>query len=110
MAEQGIAQCIVLEDDTIVDWAFMAQLAATDLAARDLPYLRLYSKFSTFSRIVERDFLQQSSSVVELVGYPFGTQAYAITPPAARSEERRVGKKCVSTCHSRWAQSHEKKK
>src|SRR3546814_95490 len=85
MAEQGIAQCIVLEDDTIVDWAFMAQLAATDLAARDIPYLRLYSKFPTFSRIVERDFLQHSRSVVELVGYPFGTQAYAITLPAARA-------------------------
>src|SRR3546814_18659634 len=23
-----------------------------------------------------------------------------------RSEERRVGKECVSTCRSRWAQSH----
>src|SRR3546814_17143950 len=78
MAEQGIAQCIVLEDDTIVDWAFMAQLEATDLAARDIPYLRLYSKFPTFSRLVERDFLQHSRSVVELVGYPFGPQASAI--------------------------------
>src|SRR3546814_7977780 len=85
MAEQGIAQGIGLEDYTIVDWAFMAQLAATDLAARDIPYLRLYSKFPTFSRIVERDFLQHSRSVVELVGYPFGTQAYAITLPAARA-------------------------
>src|SRR3546814_15541642 len=101
MAEQGIAQCIVLEDDTIVDWAFMAQLAATDLAARDIPYLRLYSKFPTFSRIVERDFLQHSRSVVELVGYPFGTQ---------RSEERRVGKECVSTCRYRWQPYHKKKK
>src|SRR3546814_19983363 len=26
-----------------------------------------------------------------------------------RSEERRVGKECVSTCRSRWSQSHEKK-
>src|SRR3546814_12027157 len=24
-------------------------------------------------------------------------------PPAARSEERRVGKECVSTCRSRWS-------
>src|SRR3546814_18247408 len=29
-------------------------------------------------------------------------------PP--RSEERRVGKKCVSTCRSRWAPSNKKKK
>src|SRR3546814_13911720 len=29
---------------------------------------------------------------------------------ANRSEERRVGKECVSTCRSRWAPSHSKKK
>src|SRR3546814_12718186 len=28
----------------------------------------------------------------------------------ARSEERRVGKECVSTCRSRWSQYHYKKK
>src|SRR3546814_14832550 len=27
-----------------------------------------------------------------------------------RSEERRVGKECVSTCRSRWSPSHEKNK
>src|SRR3546814_19401045 len=27
-----------------------------------------------------------------------------------RSEERRVGKECVSTCRSRWSPSHEQKK
>src|SRR3546814_20228955 len=27
-----------------------------------------------------------------------------------RSEERRVGKECVSTCRSRWSPLHEKKK
>src|SRR3546814_17291082 len=27
-----------------------------------------------------------------------------------RSEERRVGKECVSTCRSRWSPSHSKKK
>src|SRR3546814_13203401 len=26
--------------------------------------------------------------------------------PAARSEERRVGKECVSTCRSRWSPDH----
>src|SRR3546814_20733885 len=30
--------------------------------------------------------------------------------PWHRSEERRVGKECVSTCRSRWAPSHKKKK
>src|SRR3546814_17470662 len=32
------------------------------------------------------------------------------TAAAHRSEERRVGKECVSTCRYRWAPSHEKKK
>src|SRR3546814_12792335 len=30
----------------------------------------------------------------------------ACTDLASRSEERRVGKKCVSTCRSRWPPSH----
>src|SRR3546814_13740748 len=29
---------------------------------------------------------------------------------AARSEERRVGQECVSTCRSRWSTYHSKKK
>src|SRR3546814_18026037 len=27
-------------------------------------------------------------------------------PPSLRSEERRVGKECVSTCRSRWSPDH----
>src|SRR3546814_18562807 len=30
--------------------------------------------------------------------------------PERRSEERRVGKECVSTCRSRWSTYHQKKK
>src|SRR3546814_14787154 len=30
--------------------------------------------------------------------------------PSGRSEERRVGKECVSTCRSRWSPYHSKKK
>src|SRR3546814_17688280 len=31
-------------------------------------------------------------------------------PATERSEERRVGKECVSTCRSRWSAYHSKKK
>src|SRR3546814_11113186 len=34
----------------------------------------------------------------------------AADEPALRSEERRVGKECVSTCRSRWSPYHSKKK
>src|SRR3546814_12759759 len=36
-----------------------------------------------------------------------GTTVPAVTP---RSEERRVGKECVSTCRSRWSPYHYKQK
>src|SRR3546814_13789888 len=32
----------------------------------------------------------------------------ALRPEQARSEERRVGKECVSTCKARWLPDHEK--
>src|SRR3546814_7317695 len=39
------------------------------------------------------------------------TRFHASSPMAcARSEERRVGKECVSTCRSRWSPYHYKKK
>src|SRR3546814_19408413 len=34
------------------------------------------------------------------------TEAYNKAGAEIRSEERRVGKECVSTCRSRWAPSH----
>src|SRR3546814_11830031 len=37
-------------------------------------------------------------------------QAEKYGVPRMRSEERRVGKECVSTCRSRWSPGHEKKK
>src|SRR3546814_11559940 len=52
---------------------------------------------------------------------PIARSAFIMMSPAAtgfalgparhlRSEERRVGKECVSTCRSRWSPYHEKKK
>src|SRR3546814_14632040 len=38
---------------------------------------------------------------------PTGARPHPTEYP--RSEERRVGKACVSTCRSRWSQYHEKK-
>src|SRR3546814_12662094 len=35
-----------------------------------------------------------------------GTVPTSLLLPDVRSEERRVGKECVSTCRSRWSPSH----
>src|SRR3546814_9165456 len=37
---------------------------------------------------------------------PGGTASGAFSCADARSEERRVGKECVSTCRSRWSPDH----
>src|SRR3546814_11158120 len=37
-------------------------------------------------------------------------QEFEVHACIVRSEERRVGKGCVSTCRTRWSQDHSKKK
>ncbi|QCB56848.1 glycosyltransferase family 25 protein [Sphingopyxis sp. PAMC25046] len=84
MVDRGVRQAIVLEDDTVVDWAYLEPLARTDLHAEGIDYLRLYAKRPTWQRVVKRNFLQHSRAVVELVGLAYGTQGYAITLAGAR--------------------------
>src|SRR3546814_10473806 len=43
------------------------------------------------------------SGGLSLGGLILSRQSLAIVVVAARSEERRVGKECVSTCRSRWS-------
>src|SRR3546814_3742691 len=38
--------------------------------------------------------------------YPFPDEQLAAAGDRTRSEERRVGKECVSTCRSRWSPYH----
>src|SRR3546814_3768304 len=46
----------------------------------------------------------QAIACVRWLGSPATDLGYAITDwPELRSEERRVGKECVSTCRSRWS-------
>src|SRR3546814_18096645 len=52
--------------------------------------------------------------VTAFVGYAISvvdeTTPWGVVFRASRSEERRVGKECVSTCRSRWSPYNEKKK
>src|SRR3546814_6823514 len=48
------------------------------------------------------------SQVLAPLGHPaaVGGGLDAVAPGRERSEERRVGKECVSTCRSRWSPYH----
>src|SRR3546814_18273028 len=47
---------------------------------------------------------ETSLSLFGRSGQPLGS--YSVRVTGARSEERRVGKECVSTCRSRWSPYH----
>src|SRR3546814_17298340 len=56
----------------------------------------------------ELDFLQlvvaaEAEVVLAAAGHRVQGEAELDVAAAARSEERRVGKECVSTCRSRWS-------
>src|SRR3546814_10284096 len=75
----------------ISDWS-------SDVCSSDLSVLRgcVLMAWATAS---------SSSELCELRSVPFGK--YCLSRPLVfRSEERRVGKECVSTCRSRWSPYH----
>src|SRR3546814_11780601 len=47
-----------------------------------------------------------SRTLSALIGRPTTPLADSVKVALARSEERRVGKECVSTCRSRWSPYH----
>src|SRR3546814_15541886 len=55
------------------------------------------------------DRLRKVPGVIEAEVSAAGTMRVEFKRSQTRSEERRVGKECVSTCRSRWAPYHSKK-
>src|SRR3546814_15464198 len=78
------------------------QLARADYSPRDLKAL-----FITHNHLDHNGDLGNVISVGWMDGRTDPLLIYG--PYGTRSEERRVGKECVSTCRSRWSPTHEKK-
>src|SRR3546814_4817203 len=64
---------------------------------------------------VPKNFIQDTVVCAEILGHEVDVHKYAVQITVAdvrdgacssRSEERRVGKECVSTCRSRWSPYH----
>jgi glycosyl transferase family 25 len=77
-------QCVVLEDDVIVDWTFLRKMAGIDFAATGIDYLRLYYKWPVGHAVLKEGFIERARSIVELSGTAYGTQGYLITKAGAR--------------------------
>src|SRR3546814_13584146 len=73
-----------------MEWALLCQV-----------YNRLY--------VGQQDFLLMMIGVGEKMVGATGFEPATPRPPV-RSEERRVGKECVSTCRLRWSSCHSKTK
>src|SRR3546814_13014135 len=56
------------------------------------------------------NLLREAHAIANPVMLHVATADHFVAPDVQRSEERRVGKECVSTCRSRWSPYHSKKK
>lgn len=81
--ESGASQLIVLEDDTIVDWTFLAKVAGADLEASGVGFLRLFAKRPCPFRRVRADFIEHLRYLIEFLDHAWGTQAYVVTRSGA---------------------------
>src|SRR3546814_15580832 len=81
-----------------VPWHFMD-------ANGDPVRVDLHPKLWLDSRNTSTDKLPVNLSTVDKGGWSVDT-AHAPSLTFMRSEERRVGKECVSTCRSRWSPYH----
>src|SRR3546814_8683327 len=89
----------------ISDWS-------SDVCSSDLETPWLLDANDPLRKQVTAQWPQAAGSLGRL--YAMGADAYRLAPrlgqlkalPDSRSEERRVGKGCVSTCRSRWSQYH----
>src|SRR3546814_12865163 len=90
----------------ISDWS-------SDVCSSDLPVVTPEIHARVMREVVEPTVRGMASDGVPITGFLYaGLMIDNTGTPKVieRSEERRVGKACVSTCRSRWSPYHSKKK
>src|SRR3546814_15094577 len=100
----------------ISDWS--SDVCSSDLRMQDGPVMTTSGEpdhrwFPPGTHITVRGLSKQFNGTVIYENFdldlPRG-KVVSVFGPNGRSEERRVGKECVSTCRSRWSPYHYKKK
>src|SRR3546814_5092060 len=78
----------------ISDWS-------SDVCSSDLAFNQLARKAPALAG----EYTKQNVKLLYALGFSENT-IWSSKPIKTRSEERRVGKECVSTCRSRWSPYH----
>src|SRR3546814_17754551 len=99
----------------ISDWS-------SDVCSSDLDKIKAMKTVETLNEGLKREYRltitakdidarvdDEVKAIAPTVRMP-GFRPGKVPPNLIRSEERRVGKECVSTCRSRWSPFHKKKK
>jgi glycosyl transferase family 25 len=76
-------QLIVLEDDVVVDWEFIHDISAIDMAGRGIEYLRLFAKMPAPWRFIASPYFDTYRHLIRFTGYALGTQAYLLSKAGA---------------------------
>jgi glycosyl transferase family 25 len=85
LANSDCDQAIIFEDDVIVDWAIIEQLAVNRFSDYGVNLLRLHTLYPFHFRIVKYRLFSPQNHLVRVVGLVFGTVAYLLTKVAART-------------------------
>src|SRR3546814_9569113 len=99
----------MLEDDAEIETRVLANdnrflLGPKDSDLKDLDHVPM-------TELAHRPIIRQHNATVSLkrMSQKLSRPGLAVNPVIQRSDERRVGKECVSTCSSRWSQYPYKK-
>src|SRR3546814_14297371 len=98
----------------------MRSIPLADTVLRERDTLILGGEPDVLERVISRDKLaltgqdrdkkkkkdEKKGSEIGVIEAVVNTESPLIGQSAGRSEERRVGKECVSTCSSRWSPYH----
>src|SRR3546814_8831884 len=87
----------------ILDRAACLHLTLLDRAKDELADLTVRQELHAFKR-PRRDHAARRAVIAGVIAHDLSWLAVRRGP--VRSEERRVGKECVSTCRSRWSTYH----
>jgi glycosyl transferase, family 25 len=84
LATSDCDQAIIFEDDILVDWRTIEQLALNDFAELGIDILRLYITHPFHSKIARYRLFSPHTHLVRPLGMTFGAQGYLLTKRGAR--------------------------